>query len=73
MAQGTADVTIILQLNQQPVAAVNCSFTIAKTLAQILSDGISKLENVTSREIMTVGDIVRSFAQMKDADGKPNP
>lgn len=73
MAQGAADVTIILQLNQQPVTALNCSFTIAKTLSQILSGGISKLEKATGREIMAVDDIVRSFAQMKDADGKPNP
>ncbi len=65
MAQGTGDVTFILQLNNQPVAAANCSFTVAKTLAKNLEQGISKLEGLAGREIMTVDEIARLLAQQK--------
>ena len=63
MAQGTGDVTLILQLNNQYVAALNCSFTVAKTLAQTLTAGIQGLEKLSGREIMTVNDIARLAAK----------
>ena len=66
LAQGTADMTLILQLNNQPVAALNCSFTIAKTLAKGLDKAVNNLETVAGREIMTVDDIARSFSKAKE-------
>lgn len=65
VAQGTSDVTLILQLNNQPVAALNCSFTIAKTLSQALDKGIKQLETIAGTKIMTVDDITRFHAKTK--------
>ena len=65
VAQGSADVTLILQLNNRPVAALNCSFTTAKTLAIALGNGIKHLEEIAGREIMTVDDIVQLSTKVK--------
>lgn len=53
----TGDVLIVLKQNDRPVAILNASYTVTKTLAQKLSGVIAKLEDITSNSIMTTDDI----------------
>ncbi|MFP4502928.1 MAG: hypothetical protein ACLFTT_18190 [Candidatus Hydrogenedentota bacterium] len=53
------DVMIILKRNNRPVAVLNASYTVAKSLAQKLSQTIAYLEDATGNPIMTT-DTVRS-------------
>lgn len=57
MAIGTGDVLIALQLNGKPNLVLNTSYTMAKTLAESLIDGIKDLEGKTNTTIMTVRDV----------------
>lgn len=52
-ALGNGDVLLILQQNGAPIAAINLSYTVAKTLAQKLGDLIKKFETNADHIIMT--------------------
>lgn len=54
---GNADVCLILQQNGKPVAAVNMSFTLAKTLAKKLGGLIEQIENNTNHTIMVTDEV----------------
>lgn len=54
---GTGDVFFVLKLNETPVAILNVSYTVAKTLAQKLSSAIANLEDRTGNSIMTTDDV----------------
>lgn len=71
MVQGVGDVTVILKLNNKNVAAINCSFTLSKTLSTYLGDAIKTLENKTGKPIFTTDEITRLFAEAKGASGNP--
>ncbi len=57
---GVGDVTIVFQLGLKPVAMVNVSFTVAKTLAQKINSMILNLENDTGNTIMTTDEIAKA-------------
>ncbi len=57
---GTGDVTIVLQKRNEPVAVLQTSFTVAKSLAEGLGFVIAELEKATGNEIMTT-----SFVETK--------
>ena len=50
---GTGDIEIILKRRDEPIAVLQMSYTIAKTLAQGLAILIGELEQRTGNEIMT--------------------
>ena len=52
-AVGQGDTITVLQQNGVPVAVLNLSFTVAKTLAEKLGEVIMKLEKDTDNTIMT--------------------
>ena len=54
---GTGDITILLKKGIRPVATVNMSYTVAKTLAVRVSGLISSLEAQTGNTIMITSDI----------------
>lgn len=54
------DVTIALEFNKKPVCVANMSYTMAKTLAQKLSNIVATLESITGNTIMTTDDIANS-------------
>lgn len=60
---GAGDIFIVLERNQSPVARLNISYSVAKTLALKLNGLIQTLENTTSHNIMTVDDIAKAFAK----------
>jgi len=62
---GPGDILIILERNQQPVAVINTSFTVAKTLAQKLGGLIANLEDATGNTIMTTDDIDRKLSEAR--------
>lgn len=70
---GNADVTIIAQQNGHPVAFLNMSYTLAKTLSVSLGNLISRLEEVTGNEIMTTHMIDARMGQEGKADEKSDP
>jgi hypothetical protein len=68
VAIGNADILLVLQNNQQPVAVLNMSFTIAKTLVQKLNGLVGMIETKSGNTIMTTDDLSR-FLITKD-EGK---
>jgi hypothetical protein len=64
---GSADVIVVMKHNNKPVALVNMSYTIAKTLSQKLGDSISTLEKLTGNTIMTTDHIQ---VKVKEAEGE---
>lgn len=57
---GSGDVTLVLQRNGKPVAVLNASYTIAKTLSMRLRDVIASLEADARHTILTTDDINRA-------------
>ena len=67
-----SDVSGLLMLNGQPTAAMNMSFTTAKTLSIALNEMINTLEKVTGREIMTnkeIGQGINVINQQQEKKG----
>ena len=65
-----ADVTIVLQLSGQPVALLNISFTLAKTLAQKVGGVVSAFEEAIQQNLVTTDEV--SKALKKHAISKPS-
>ena len=65
---GAGDVMLVLLRTSQPVAVLNMSFTVAKTLAQKLGQLIAELENQSGNVIMSTDDVneIMSRAVNKD-------
>ena len=56
-ATGNGDALIVLQQNGNPIATLNLSYTMAKTLTLRLGHLVKDLENKTGNTIMTTTDI----------------
>lgn len=56
-ALGTGDIIIVLLRNNRPVAALNASYTTAKTLTQKLGYLVAQLEEKTGNTIMTTDNV----------------
>ena len=52
-----ADMIIIMQKNQRPIAVINLSYTTAKTLSEKLGQMVRDFEKTTGNTIMTIGVI----------------
>jgi len=59
---GSSDVGILLKVNDQPLALLNLSYTVAKSLSQKLISMIEDFERKTGREIMTTDFIEQKMA-----------
>lgn len=57
---------IVLERNNRAVAILNASYTVAKTLAQQLSNLIIALEQKTGNTIMTVDEIGIKMGENKE-------
>lgn len=53
---GSGDILIIAERNGQPVAVLNTSYTVAKSLSLMLNDLIQNLEGKMGVKIMTTKD-----------------
>lgn len=62
-ALGVGDVVIVLQNSKKPIAVLNLSYTVAKTLSLKLGALISQLEDSTHNTIMTTDDIEKSMSK----------
>ncbi len=60
---GKGDISITLQRNAQPVAVLNLSFTVAKTLALKLGTVINDLEDKAQTEILTTEQFNKAFIE----------
>ena len=58
---GIGDVVTVLERNGEPVAILNMSFTVAKTLSIALGMVIARLEEQSGREMLTTADIEKIF------------
>jgi len=54
---GPGDVLIVLEQNNKPVATINTSYTVAKTMVAKLNGLINSLEVKTGNKIMTTDHI----------------
>lgn len=62
---GNSDIIIVLQSNNKPVAVLNTSFTIAKTLVKKLSESIKTIEETSGNTIMTTEDLDEAFKKLE--------
>ena len=69
-AMGAGDVTVVLKRGETPVAVINMSYTVAKTLYEKLRDMIGNLETGMDQTIMTTDTIT---ARMSGQDANNNP
>ena len=68
---GNGDTLIILQQNSKPVAVLNFSFTVAKTLALKLGGVIKEVEDQADTIILTTDDFSAALSmKKKDDEGK---
>lgn len=67
-SSGSGDVVTILEQNGKPVATLNMSFTVAKTLAIKLRDTIARLEQQMDREILTTDDVTETMKKQSGED-----
>jgi hypothetical protein len=65
----TGDVQLVLERNGVPVAVLNVSYTVAKTLGVAIGALISNLEGATKRTIMTSSDIQQALTGGEDNAG----
>jgi hypothetical protein len=56
---------VVLERNGQPVAVLNASYTIAKTLSVLLGNAIAQLEELSGHPIMTTMEIEKFLASKK--------
>jgi len=70
VSSGSADVTVVLQRNNRPVAILNTSYTVAKTLITNLGNLIANFENVTEKPIMTTSEIDEKIKGTQNDDNK---
>ena len=66
------DVILVLQNNNQPVAFLNTSHIIAKTLASKLQGIITGFENEAEMTIPTLDEIQEKLLRKSNADGSGN-
>lgn len=62
---GNGDTLIVLQQNSRPVAVLNLSFTVAKTLALKLGNVIKGVEDKANTVILTTDDFSAVFSEKK--------
>ncbi len=62
-AVGNGDVVIVLKNNDKPIATLNLSYTVAKTLSKKLGTTISLLEKNTGNSIMTTDQIEKAMTE----------
>ena len=66
-AFSNADFLIVLKRYDKPIAVLNASYTIAKTLSQKIGAAVAQLEERTGNTIMTTDDIERTAKGEPDA------
>ena|SRR3989339_213457 len=64
-----ADILIIMQKNQKPVAVINLSYTTAKTLSEKLGQMVRDFEKKTGNTIMTI-DVIDEKLKGLPGDAK---
>lgn len=69
-ALGNGDTLLILQQSGRPIATLNLSFTLAKTLVQKLGGIIEGLEADSGNTIMTTDDMTRILAKREQKKTK---
>lgn len=63
----TGDVVILGKCNERPVVVLNLSYTIAKSLAQKLTDMVGLLERKTGQDMLTT-DVVKAGLEREGDD-----
>ncbi len=67
---GNGDTLLVLQQSGRPIATLNLSFTLAKTLVQKLGGIIESLETDSGNTIMTTDDMSRILAKREQKKTK---
>lgn len=62
-ALSNADIIVVLERQKSPVAVLNLSYTMAKSLAQKLSEIIKSFEKATGQTIMTTDIVNESLSK----------
>jgi len=69
VVMSNSDVSLLLIQNNVPVAVVNMSYTVAKTLSKKVGELIEKLETRSGQPIMTTDDIHKYLKEELNAPG----
>ena len=68
-AYGNSDIIVLLERNGSPVAILNLSYTLAKSLAIDLSNTVAAIENGVGQAIPTMNEI-EQFRLRSSTEGK---
>ena len=66
----TSDILMILERSGRPVAVLNMSYTVAKSLSASLGQLIAQLEAVTGRTMLTASDVETSMKKFAEEGQK---
>jgi hypothetical protein len=58
---GSGDIAVILERNGDPVAIINLSYTLAKSLGINLLNTVSSFEDIVGRAILITDDIIKAM------------
>lgn len=65
MAMGTADVTLVLQVTNMPIAILNTPYEVAKALAESLTKAIQEVEQKAKIKFHSLSEIAESLESSK--------
>jgi hypothetical protein len=65
-----SDIGMVFSRNNKPIAVLNISLTLAKTLVEKLGQMIHNFEKNTDIKILTTTDIEEKFLKKKQENGK---
>lgn len=65
---GNADVVLVLQLQGKPIAVLNISYTLAKTLAQKIGGIVASFEQSIGQELVTTDKVDQKMKEKKSSE-----
>ncbi len=67
----SGDIVTVLERNGKPVALLNLSYTVAKTLARSLAQIFAQMEELTGREMLTTHEVQGALQRNQDKGKEP--
>ena len=61
LSSSLSDMSATLMIDGQPQFRIAFSFTTAKTLAKALAEAVTKFEEATGKDLLTMGDVEEAY------------
>lgn len=67
-AVGPGDITVLLLRNERPVAMLNMSHTVAKTMVTMIGRAVAQLESDAGIKVPTISEIAQQLGKGNEAE-----